>query len=268
MKLRFPILICALLAAPATAQQPVAANPGPAADPFVRQPGEAVQRRNDGPKSVSVCFEVFSLELADAAALYRQHLSDDKMYRQILDRVTRKTATLEHFSVLRARSGEKAVVEGISELIYPTEHEAPSTPNSLTLPGPATNGNDQAPADPDPAHKRGVIAEAMPKSFETRNTGFSLEIEPTIGMNDTIIDLRLAPDFTRFVEREKWGSGKSEVELPLFESQRITTAATVVSGKPHLLGTPSRTPHSKLDADSANRVWFAFVTVDVISVTE
>lgn len=248
----------------------------PGADPFVRNPAGEPVVEDFTPKLVSVCYETFSLDLADAAAIYREKLSDTKLYAELTARVAKGQAKQETFTVIRARSGEKAIVESISEMIYPTEYEhgngpTPSRPKSpppqegkpAPAPAPAPTTNFKAPAAP-----AGYFAPTLPTSFETRNVGITVEIEPTIGMGDQIIDLRFLPDVVTFAERSKWGQGVSETEMPNFETQRLTTAVTLITGQPALVGTPSRPPVSKVDADAAKRVWFAFVTADVIPVVK
>lgn len=250
---------------------------GPAADPFVRAaPGQPAEEDNTL-AWVSICYETFSLDIGEAAELYHKKMGDTKMYAEIKARVAKGQAKLETFTVIRARSGEKALVESISELIYPTEFEhgngpTPSDPSPTranikegtnpTIP-PQVATNHFAPAAP-----AGYFAPILPTSFETRNTGVTLEVEPTISRNNQIIDLRFAPDNVTFVERSKWGQGVSEAELPVFESQRITTAVTLYDGQPQLVGTPNQPPVSKVNADSAKRVWFAFVTADVVRVVK
>ena len=159
------------------------------------------------------------------------------------------------------------MLENISEYIYPTEYAhrnraepVPQAPKTDNTDGAKTAA---APAKPAPPESP---APALPDAFETRNTGFTLEIEPTIGGNDKIIDLRFAPDIVTMVERVKWGQGASEAEMPVFESQRLTTALSTRSGVPIFVGTPSRPPVSKQDADSGKRIWFAFVTPTIVKV--
>ena len=84
-----------------------------------------------------------------------------------------------------------------------------------------------------------------------------------MGENDEFIDLQLSPETVTLVDRVSWGQG---TEVPIFETQRVITALTLISGQPRLVCTPSRPPVSKADADSANRVWFSFVTADIIPV--
>lgn len=245
------------------------------ADPFVRtETAESQAEKNlDAPAVTSICFETFSLPLADAAALYRQKLSDSALYVELTARVEKGQAKQEAFAVVRARSGEKALLESISETIYPTEYDHGNGPTVQQAPQVdqfKDGGIDPAsvPPAPGPTATAGYVAPVLPISFETRNTGTTIEVEPTITKNNQFVDLRISPDLVTLVDRVKWGQGVSETELPIFESQRLATATTLIPGQPQLIGTPSKPPVSKVDADSANRVWFAFVTADVISVVK
>ena len=143
-----------------------------------------------------------------------------------------------------ARSGEKATIEIIREFIYPTEYEPPELPNSIGgsvngggLGGGLSSGGGIFPVTP-----------ATPTSFETRNTGVTLEIEPTIGTNDFVIDLRFAPDIVEFEGFVNYGSPiqspatdflgnpttvtitENRIEMPVFSSRRVSTALTIYDG--------------------------------------
>jgi hypothetical protein len=223
---------------------PLAAQNSSTGDPFVRNAATAAAPTESAPKFASICYETFSLDLAEAAALYRQKLSDGKLYAELTGRVAKGKAKQESFAVVRTQSGQRANLESISEFIYPTEFARPTPPASGSPTGP--------------------ITPVTPSAFETRNVGFSFEVEATISENGQIVDVRLAPQTVTLVDRVSWGQGASQTELPIFEQQRVTTSLTLVAGQPRLAGTPSRPPVSKVDADSANRVWFSFVTADVI----
>ncbi len=143
---------------------------------------------------------------------------------------------------ITARSGEKALIEIIREFIYPTEYEPPELPNSIgggisTGGLGLSSGGGSFPVTP-----------ATPTSFETRNTGVTLEIEPTIGGNDFVIDLRFAPDIVEFEGFVNYGSPiqspatdflgnpvtviitENRIEMPVFSSRRVTTALTIYDG--------------------------------------
>jgi general secretion pathway protein D len=142
---------------------------------------------------------------------------------------------------ITARSGEKALIEIIREFIYPTEYEPPELPNSI---GGGVDGGGGL------GGNAGIfpVTPATPTSFETRNTGVTLEIEPTIGSNDMVIDLRFAPDIVEFEGFVNYGSPiqspatdflgnpttvtitENRIEMPVFSSRRVTTALTIFDG--------------------------------------
>lgn len=287
MKIRTAILSASLLASSlALAQNAIPAAPGatptpapaaPAAgaapapvDPFAREqpphlaPGEV--HEDHAPRHLSVCVEFFSLDMADAALLQRTVTNDAKLYEEILARVSKGTATQEHFGIVCARSGERATVENVAELIHPTEYMFDEGAKPAAAP-PATPSSGK-PAAPAPANPVSPSSSLPPlgTSFETRKTGFTLEIEPTLGQSNDIIDLRVSPQIVTLADRSKWGKGDSEIEMPEYESQTLNLALTVRPRVPVLMGTPSRPPVSKLDPASAKKVWFSFVTVSVIKV--
>ena len=84
-----------------------------------------------------------------------------------------------------ARSGQKATIEVIREFIYPTEYEPPELPQGGGGGGGGGGGAVVIPA---------IATPATPTAFEMRATGVTLEIEPTIGANDFVIDLRFLPE--------------------------------------------------------------------------
>ncbi|MFK7910368.1 MAG: Amuc_1098 family type IV pilus outer membrane protein [Akkermansiaceae bacterium] len=105
-----------------------------------------------------------------------------------------------------ARSGERATVELIRELIYPTEYEPPELPNSVGI-GADNQGNQQ--------FGGGAIfpvTPANPTAFETRNTGVTLEVEPTVGPNKRFIELSLKPEF---VEHQGFINYGSPISTPV-----------------------------------------------------
>ncbi len=146
-----------------------------------------------------------------------------------------------------ARSGQKATIEIIREFIYPTEYEPPELPQSVGqngnngggIGGGITNGSSSG-AFP--------VTPATPTAFETRNTGVTLEIEPTIGENDFVIDLRFVPEIVEFEGFINYGSPiqttstdamgnpvtnvltENRIEMPVFSTRRVNTALTIYDG--------------------------------------
>ena len=142
-----------------------------------------------------------------------------------------------------ARSGEKATIEIIREFIYPTEYEPPELPNSVGGGGVGGGGGiigGGAQSFP--------VTPATPTSFETRNTGVTLEIAPNIGANNFVIDLNFAPEIVEFEGFINYGSPiqspstdllgnpttvtitENRIEMPVFSKRSVTTALTIFDG--------------------------------------
>jgi hypothetical protein len=213
--------------------------------------------------NISICYEDFSLPLAQAAALQRNGLTDAEFYMALIGGPGNNSVRQETFTVLRGKSGMKSTNENISELIYPTEYLPAQLSNAVTTGVPGTDKDGKATAaGPLPVAGPVAIARtpATPAAFETRNLGFTLEIDPSLDEEKGLLELRLIPEHTTLAGRSSWGQEFSTVETPIIDAQKLSTAVTIKINEPFLLGTISRPPVSKADPDSANRVWFAFVT--------
>jgi general secretion pathway protein D len=78
-----------------------------------------------------------------------------------------------------SKSGQRALIEIIRDFRYPTEFEPPQVS--------ATNGSQFTPVVPN-----------TPAGWETKHTGITLEVEPTIGPDNYTIELVLAPRVIEF----------------------------------------------------------------------
>lgn len=137
---------------------------------------------------------------------------------------------------ITARSGQKATIEVIREFIYPTEYEPPELPSSGG--GGGTNNTTVI----------GIATPATPTAFETKNLGVTLEIEPTIGENDFVIDLRFLPEIVEFEGFINYGSPilspgtdifgnavssvitENRIEMPVFSKRSVNTSLTIYDG--------------------------------------
>ena len=145
-----------------------------------------------------------------------------------------------------AKSGQKATIEVIREFIYPTEYEPPELPTSV---GTALGGGGVLDGGLIGGSTSGFpVTPATPTAFETRNTGVTLEIEPTIGENDFVIDLRFVPEIVEFEGFVNYGSPitspgtdalgnpvstvitENRIEMPVFSVRRVTTQLTIYDG--------------------------------------
>jgi hypothetical protein len=259
------------------AQAPAApTGPDPFADPSamgVPTPAAPGAQPN---QNLSVRYEVFSLDLATAAGLQRENPGDAATYERMIAMTAKKEARHEAMTIVRCWPQNKAVSQSIAEMTFPTEFEPPELPNTIgvsILPPVSPTADDNPPSIPDTAKLKdaplasqfeGISTPAHPTSFQEYQTGRTFEVEATLVPETGKIELRMAASDQTFAGMTTAGQGLSKVETPEMESQNLNTSATVTPGKPFLLGTMNRPPVSKVDADSANRIWFAFVTVDSV----
>ena len=161
----------------------------------------------------------------------------------------KKGADLMTAPSVTAKSGMKATIEIIREFIYPTEYEPPELPQSVGSNSTLTSGlgglggllgGNSSGSFP--------VTPATPTAFETRNTGVTLEIEPTIGENDFVIELRFVPEIVEFEGFINYGSPiqtsgsnllgeptisvitENRIEMPVFSVRRVNTTLTIYDG--------------------------------------
>jgi len=141
---------------------------------------------------------------------------------------------------ITARSGQKATIEVIREFIYPTEYDPPELPTGNQGGGVVVGGGGGGGG--------GIATPANPTAFETKNTGVTLEIEPTIGENDFVIDLRFLPEIVEFEGFINYGSPiqssstdllgnvtvatitENRIEMPVFSKRSVNTSLTIYDG--------------------------------------
>ena len=184
-----------------------------------------------------------------------------------------KIITQETLTVIRSRSGEKASSESITEFAYPTKFAPPELPNNVGVAITTPVGKDQPIPLADATKLKnapsldslsGIKTPATPTRFETRNFGTIVEYQARLDAETNLVDLRISQELVTFSGYTKSGQGLSLTKMPEFETQSLFTAINAHVGQPFLLGTLNRPSISKLDPDSANKVFYAFVTVRLV----
>ena len=143
-----------------------------------------------------------------------------------------------------ARPGQNATIEIIREFIYPTEYEPPELPNQVG----ATGNNGGVGLGGGGGGGGFPVTPATPTSFDTKKTGVTLEVEPQVGANDNVIDLRFSPSVVEFEGFVNYGSPitspasdalgnpvqivitENRIEMPVFSVRRVTTGLTIYDG--------------------------------------
>jgi hypothetical protein len=215
---------------------------------------------DDGPMNVRVSIQLIEVPLPTLTGLMNgPDQSGRQLHAKAFDLTKTGKAKLVETCSVTARSGQRAIVESVLKLIYPTECGLPMLPNKVAA-------NSPPPPSP-PSSKRSLLRPPTPTAFETRNTGATLEVEPTLDSSGGIIDLRFAPEIVAWRGlatwcdfRDRWGD--ASVRMPLFEAWRTNTAVTVVDGRFELVSVIAPTPADPVPGQL--RRILVFVRADVI----
>jgi general secretion pathway protein D len=142
------------------------------------------------------------------------------------------------------KSGQRALIEVVREFRYPTTFTPPQVP-SITGGGTGTG-----------TVSISVVTPTTPQSFETRNTGVTLEVEPVVGPDGQTIDLNLVPQVVEFEGFINYGSPifginpnaisstmvpqvlltENVINQPVFSTRKVTTNVSVWDGQTVVLG--------------------------------
>jgi general secretion pathway protein D len=156
------------------------------------------------------------------------------------------------------KSGQRAVIEIVREFRYPTEFDPPQIPQNFGGGNSGVGGLGGGSVSVFP------VTPTTPTAFETRNTGVTLEVEPTVGSDNYTIDLNLVPQVVEFEGFINYGSPISTINpaalglggavaavtnaptsvvltpnvinQPIFSTRKVTTAVTVWDGQTVVLG--------------------------------
>jgi general secretion pathway protein D len=148
------------------------------------------------------------------------------------------------------KSGQRAVIEIVREFRYPTTFTPPQVPSISSSTGTTIIGGA-------PSTVPVVVTPTTPQTFETRNTGVTLEVEPVVGPDGITIDLNLVPQVVEFEGFINYGSPifavgvqtvgvittsapvlltQNVINQPVFSTRKVTTNVSVWDGQTVVLG--------------------------------
>jgi general secretion pathway protein D len=146
------------------------------------------------------------------------------------------------------KSGQRAIIEVIRELRYPGTYTPPQVPSISSSTSTVIGANTTVPV---------VVTPTTPSTWETRNTGVTLEVEPVVGGDATTIDLNLIPQVVEFEGFINYGSPifavgvntaagvsisnsilltPNVINQPVFSTRKVTTSVSVYDGQTVVLG--------------------------------
>ena len=211
------------------------------------------EQPGDEQRVISAITEYFEVNAADAAKLLARHLESGSSVA-LRDELTAlqqiKKATLLDSACLTTRSGQRAKTEAVNEWIYPTEVNPPAAPEELT--GPIEHGAN-------------VITPLSYSGFATRNVGTTLELDPVLNANSSIIDVNIAPEMVAYIGKTKHGQAESQAETPVFSALKTSSAVTVRSNAPLLISVYLPIDEKTRKPDPDRRV-FLFLTATTLKV--
>jgi general secretion pathway protein D len=147
------------------------------------------------------------------------------------------------------KSGQRAIIEVVREFRYPLTYTAPQVPSISSSTGTTVIGG----ASTVPV----VVTPTTPASWDSRNTGVTLEVEPIVGGDNTTIDLNLVPQVVEFEGFINYGSPifavgvntaagisisnsvlltPNIINQPVFSTRKVTTSVSVYDGQTVVLG--------------------------------
>jgi hypothetical protein len=211
------------------------------------------------PKMVRVQVEFIEVPhetMTELLAEPRKTANDTPLRAKLQELVKEGKAKMIETQMVTARSGQKAMTESVQEMIYPCEYDRSQVQHV-------------APENEQPQPPPPVASAPTPVAWETRNLGSTLEIEPTIGENDKIIDLRLLPTLVYHSGNRVWHEETKDkdtykIQMPDFYKIQFDTSTTLITGQPFLISAVSP-KNEKGDADFTKKV-LIFVRADVLTV--
>ena len=179
------------------------------------------------------------------------------LHQQAMARVKSGGAKIVESAVLMSRSGQRNTLETLREMLFPSE--------TMWTGGFCGMSGFQPPPPPKPARNLRFI----PPCSDCRNTGLSLEVEPTLQENGHIIELRVNAEMVAPIREiswlqygPEWGGGP--VRTPIFEVWRTSTNVILTNGQFECVSLIS--PKNPAPAPAVARKILVFVRADVVPV--
>jgi hypothetical protein len=155
---------------------------------------------------------------------------------RLLEMIGRKEATLEAWPEVTMHSGLRSVCESITEQRYPIGYEDPTA--AIAPDGKIDSELTAAQKALIQLRKSGL---AVPTTFETRNTGATLEVEAVVSPDGSSVGLQFAPQLVRLESMRPFEAGVSDkgtkmtIEQPIFSTAKVNTSLSLRDGERRLI---------------------------------
>jgi hypothetical protein len=208
-------------------------------------------------EAVELQYSCYSLERDTAREILVDATSVTTPWEKVKALLAEKKARLEHLSIIKTKSGQRATTEEIHEIRYMTEY-VPEHREGIREHTERTVTNEvdekKAGTKPDPnststststetitttrSDPNSEVVPSQPTAFEVRSTGVTVEVEPVVGPDFMSVDLNEVIQSTKLAGNLKvTGIGTHYPAMPLFESAKVTTSQSLSFDLPILVST-------------------------------
>lgn len=226
-------------------------------------------------------YTCYSLDLILARDILQAPVLSPAPWEKIQTLIGDKRARLEHVMSLNASSGQNSDNEETQEFFYasgysPTQWTGTVQENhrTTTTTGPAVEKQD------DPPKKEGGKAATVTETvetnhtapnpdripgsadtFESRNLGVSLQVEPVVSADGSIVDLNEVFQSSAYLgDLKGTGAGAGFAPQAIFQTRKFTTCQAIPTGRPILVGTLNPPLADGVsERTDAGRTWLVFV---------
>jgi hypothetical protein len=188
------------------------------------------------PANIQAELTIISVPKTDVLTLSAELKNPDTAdagYRELLAMLKKKTAKLVASPLVETKPGNRCVIESIREFRYAIEF-SPIDP-AKAIPAKKPDPVKVLPLEPPPA------VGVTPTTFETRNVGVTVEMEPTLSPDGKTVDLQISAQLIELlgwdtISVEEKGELVQRIPQPRFHTNKVSTSMTVQVGQRVLAG--------------------------------
>lgn len=215
---------------------------------------------------IELSHEDFTALMEEADSQKPKSSNDGPLREKLKEMIEEGDAEIIDTAVVMARSGQRAKVESVREVTYPTEYiPAGFVETDKTDKQEGSSQSEEAEKDED---QKSLLP--TPSNFKVRNVGTTLEVDPVLGADERTIDLSLSPEIVYLAGHEEYGvyvEGDSEVVavMPNFYTMKVTTQVSMIKGEYCFAGVQSPLETEDGVTDRERKV-MVFLKADVLYV--
>ena len=191
-----------------------------------------VMSTGPGPRNIVIQADYVEFDTDEISQLSSRKGVTEENLRELW---SNRKGKLINTSVVQTKSGQEAIVKGVTEFLYPTEFETKKAKTPT-----------------------GKIDVAEPQNFEMREAGNILQVVPEISAEGKFVNLLLNPQLVTESEWKQYGNGKNlNMPQPFFHSYSTSTQVTVKNGETILLGGGMNNP-------TGDKTVFIFLKAEIV----